>query len=138
MAGWSVSPADFIGVVEADIVKMQRGIVLDLMFEIAVNTAIDTGNYMGNSIVSIGAPDYSVNMNLDILGTEMQNAARAVLLDLKPYSKVFVQNNSPYGEMLEFGGYNGPTVKVTDAGYSRMAPRGTYGISVIAVSEKWA
>lgn len=138
MAGWSVSPADFIEVVEADLVKMQRGIVLDLMFEIAANTAIDTGNYMGNSIVSIGSPDYSVNMNLDILGTEMQNAARAVLLDLKPYSKVFVQNNSPYGEMLEFGGYNGPTVKVTDAGYSRMAPRGTYGISVIAVSEKWA
>lgn len=138
MAGWSVSPADFIEAVESDLVKMQRGIVLDLMFEIAANTAIDTGNYMGNSIVSIGSPDYSVNMNLDILGTEMQNAARAVLLDLKPYSKVFVQNNSPYGEMLEFGGYNGPTVKVTDAGYSRMAPRGTYGISVIAVSEKWA
>lgn len=138
MSGWSVSPVDFIGQVENDLVTMQRGIVLDLMFELVSNSAVDTGSYMANHLVSVGAPNYGTTLDLDALGTEAQNAARAAISDLKPYSVVYVQNNVPYGEILEFGGYNGPTIKVTSEGFSRMAPRGTYGISFISVAERWS
>ncbi|CAG8863150.1 hypothetical protein PS627_00086 [Pseudomonas fluorescens] len=137
MAGWSVSPVLFADQIEQDLVEMQKTIVMDLVNEITANAPIDSGNYMANNIVSIGAPDYSVNNTLDILGTATRGAASARLANLKPFSTVFVQNNSEYGEVIEFGGYNGPTMKVTATGFSRMSPKGVYGISFIAVSEKF-
>ncbi len=137
MAGWSLSPVLFADQIEEDLVEMQRSIVIELVNEITIHAPIDSGNYMANNIVSIGAEDYSVNTKLDILGTETRSAARAALTDLKPFSTVFVQNNSVYGEIIEFGGYpSGPSVKITPDGYSRMAPKGVYGISFIAVTEK--
>lgn len=138
MAGWSLSPALFADQIEKDLTEMQRQIVVELVDEIVINSPIDSGNYMGNHIVSIGAEDYSVNSRLDVLGTETKSAARAALASLKPFSTVFVQNNSAYGEVIEFGGYPGaPSVKLTPDGYSRMSPKGVYGISFIAVTEKW-
>lgn len=137
MAGWSVSPLLFIDQIEKDFVELQKSIVMDFVNEVTAKTPIDSGNYMANNIVSIGAPDYSVNTTLDILGAATRGAARAALANLKPFSTVFVQNNSDYGSVIEFGGYNGPTIKVTATGFSRMSPKGVYGISFIAVSEKY-
>lgn len=137
MAGWSIPPTRFIDQIEADLVRLQVSITMALVSEVISNSAIDSGNYMGNHIVSIGAPDYTVNTNLDVQGTVTKGLAQAKLVGLKPYQIIYVQNNSEYGEVLEFGGYRGPTVKVTSAGFSRMAPKGTYGISFIAVSERF-
>lgn len=137
MAGWTVPPLRFIDEIEADLVKLQVSITMAFVSELFLNSAIDTGNYMGNHIVSIGGPDYSVNNTLDAYGTLTKGAAQAALANLRPYQVVYVQNNSPYGEILEFGGYRGPTVKVNSAGFSRMAPKGTYGVSFIAVSERF-
>lgn len=138
MAGWSTSPALFADQIEKDLTEMQRQIVLELVDQVVINSPIDSGNYMGNHIVSIGAEDYSVNTRLDVLGAETKSAARAALTDLRPFSRVVLQNNSAYGEVIEFGGYpSGPSVKITPDGYSRMAPKGVYGISFIAVTEKW-
>lgn len=137
MAGWSIPPTRFIDQIEQDLVRLQASITMSFVSEVIINTAIDSGNYMGNHIVSIGAPDYSVNTTLDVQGAVVKGAAQAKLFGLKPYQAVYVQNNSAYGEKLEFGGYNGPTIKVTSAGFSRMAPKGTYGISFISVSERF-
>ncbi|WP_341959184.1 HK97 gp10 family phage protein [Pseudomonas sp. RC10] len=135
MMGWSISPTLFADQVENGLVTKQKQIVVDLVDEITSHAPIDSGQYMANNIVSVGSPNYSISSNHDILGTATRGAAAAALFDLKPFARVFVQNNVPYGEIIEFGGYNGPSLKVTDAGYSRMAPKGVYGLSFIAVAE---
>ncbi|MCS4284412.1 hypothetical protein M2396_002708 [Pseudomonas sp. BIGb0278] len=137
MAGWSLSPALFADQVEKDLVEMQRHIVIELVGEIISNAPVDSGAYMANNIVTIGSPSYDISQAVDISGQPTFAAATSALSDLKPFSTVYVQNNEPYGELLEFGGYNGPSEKVTFAGYSRMSPMGVYGISFIAVTEKW-
>lgn len=137
MAGWSIPPTRFIDEIERELVRLQVSITMAMVSEVITNSAIDSGDYMGNHIVSIGAPDYSVNTTLDVQGAVTKGAAQAKLAGLRPYQVVYLQNNSPYGEILEFGGYRGPTVKVTSSGFSRMAPKGTYGISFIAVSERF-
>ncbi|MFJ3486577.1 HK97 gp10 family phage protein [Pseudomonas sp. NPDC090202] len=135
MGGWSNPPGLFADQVENDLVEHQKQIVIDLVDEITSNAPIDTGQYMANNIVSIGSPDYSVRNDYDTLGTATRGTAKAALSSLKPFSLVYIQNNVDYGETIEFGGYNGPSLKVTDAGYSRMAPKGVYGLSFIAVTE---
>lgn len=135
MGGWSKSPALFAEQIEEDLVKKQRQLVTDIVDEITERAPIDTGQYMANNIVSIGSPDYSLVRALDRLGLATSEAARAVLTDLKPYSLVYIQNNVPYGEIIEFGKYNGPTVKVDAGGFSRQAPKGVYGLSFISVAE---
>ena len=135
MAGWSKALDLFATQIEDDLVAHQRQIVEDLIDEITSRAPIDSGQYMANNIVSIGSPDYGVNHNLDTLGTATRGTAKAALGSLKPFSLVFIQNNVAYGEVIEFGGYNGPTIKVNEAGYSRMAPKGVYGLSFIAVTE---
>ncbi len=137
MAGWSIPPTRFIDQIEADLVRLQVSITMAFVSEVIANSAIDSGNYMGNHIVSIGSPDYTVNTTLDVQGTVTKGLAQSKMAGLKPYQIVYVQNNSEYGEVLEFGGYRGPTVKVTSAGFSRMAPKGTYGISFISVTERF-
>ena len=133
--GWSTSPLLFADQVEEDLVAHQKQIVVDLIDEITSRAPIDSGQYMANNIVSIGSPDYGVTSNLDRLGTSTRGSAKAVISSLKPFSLVFIQNNVDYGEVIEFGGYRGPTLKVNDSGYSRMAPGGVYGLSFISVAE---
>lgn len=135
MGGWSKPLELFADQVEDDLVEHQKQIVVDLVDEITSRAPIDSGQYMANNIVSIGSPDYSVKRDLDTLGTSTRGTAKAALSNLKPFSLVYIQNNVVYGEIIEFGGYNGPTLKVNEAGYSRMAPKGVYGLSFISVTE---
>ena len=135
MAGWSNALDLFADQVEEDLVEHQKQIITDLIDEITARAPIDSGQYMANNIVSIGSPDYSVKRDFDVLGTATRGTAKAALSSLKPFSLVYVQNNVVYGEIIEFGGYNGPTIKVNEAGYSRMAPKGVYGLSFISVTE---
>jgi hypothetical protein len=135
MAGWSKALDLFADQVEEDLVTHQKQIVVDLMDEITSRAPIDSGQYMANNVVSIGSPDYSVTGNLDRLGTATRGSAAAKLSALKPYSLVYIQNNTIYGSLIEFGGYNGPSIKVNEGGYSRMAPKGVYGLSFLSVTE---
>lgn len=135
MGGWS-KPLDLYGdQIENDLVEHQKQIVVDLVDEITSRAPIDSGQYMANNIVSIGSPDYSIKRDFDVLGTATRGTAKAALSSLKPFSLVYIQNNVVYGEIIEFGGYKGPTLKVNEAGYSRMAPKGVYGLSFISVTE---
>ena len=137
MAGWSLSPTLFADQIKEDLTDMQRQIVIELVHEVLDNAPVDKGAYMANNIVTVGTPSYEVSQALDLTGEATFQAAVSALAGLKPFSTVYVQNNQPYAELLEFGGYEGPTEKVTPAGYSRMSPLGVYGISFIAVTEKW-
>lgn len=137
MAGWSLSPTLFADQIEEDLTGMQRQIVIELVREVLTNAPVDKGGYMASNIVTIGTPSYEISEALDLTGEATFQAAVSALSTLKPFSTVYLQNNQPYAEILEFGGYEGPTEKVTSAGYSRMSPMGVYGISFIAVTEKW-
>ncbi len=48
---------------------------------------------------------------------------------------MFLTNNLPYAEVAEFGGWKGPTEKVTDEGYSRQSPAGMVRKNVVRFNQ---
>jgi hypothetical protein len=45
----------------------------------------------------------------------------------------YLVNNMPYAEVAEYGGWNGPTDKVTESGFSTQAPEGMVRINFIRI-----
>lgn len=134
-SGWSFPPTAFADMIDVEVSRRVRTIALALLNEIIERSPVDTGRFRGSHIVSIGQPVYTVTTELDPSGGNTLSRGSAVLSGLEPYTQVFIQTNLPYAERLENGGYNGPTEKVTEAGFSKQAPEGVYGLAFISVSE---
>ncbi len=134
MAGWSIPPTAFIDQIESDLTKQARIIAMALLGEVVKRSPVDTGRFRGNNIVSVGAPVFSATTNVDKDGSATITAGQSVLAGLKPYTVIYIQNSLPYSEKLENGGYNGPTAKVDEQGFSRQAPGGIYGLSFAGVA----
>ena len=135
--GWSFPPSAFAVQIDEEVSKRVRTIALALLNEVVERSPVDEGRFRGSHIVSIGLPVYTVTTEMDPTGSGALSRGSAALSGLEPYTTVFIQTNLPYAERLENGGYNGPTAKVTDAGFSRQAPAGVYGLAFISVSEAY-
>ncbi|MDD2005145.1 HK97 gp10 family phage protein [Pseudomonas putida] len=121
MAGWSIPPTAFADQIESDLVKQARIIAMALLGEIVLRSPVDTGRFRGNTMVSIGVPVFATTDNVDKDGAATIAAGQAVLLGLKPYTRIFLQNNLVYAEKLENG-------------HSKKAPNGVFGISFTGVA----
>lgn len=135
--GWSFPPSAFADQVDEEVSKHVRTIALALLNEVVLRSPVDEGRFRGSHIVSIGQPVYTVTTEFDPTGSGALSRGSSALSGLEPYTTVFIQTNLPYAERLENGGYNGPTAKVTEAGFSRQAPAGVYGLAFISVSEAY-
>jgi hypothetical protein len=119
---WSALPSVFLGLVEQAVVERHKAIVLAMMGEIILRAPVDTGRFLANNIVSIGAPVYYSIDAIDKTGQETRAKAEAELAALKPYTVTYTQNNLIYAGPLEDG-------------HSRQAPAGIYGIAFYGVSQ---
>lgn len=82
------------------------------------------GTFRGSHMVSIGAPDLSVIENIDPSGNETINKGSMLIKASGKFPVIYIQTNSPYGEMLELG-------------HSTQAPGGVYDLAFIGVSEAY-
>ena len=82
------------------------------------------GTFRGSHMVSIGAPDLTVVENVDPSGRETINKGAMLIRASGQFPVIYIQTNSPYGEMLELG-------------HSTQAPGGVYDLSFIGVSEAY-
>lgn len=82
------------------------------------------GAFRGSHMVSIGAPDLTVLENVDPSGRETINKGSMLIRASGQFPVIYIQTNSPYGEMLELG-------------HSTQAPGGVYDLAFIGVSESY-
>lgn len=105
--------------------RTRRGVVLKLFGSIVMDTPVDTGRLRGNWQTSVSAPksgelereDKTGSITVSEIQGNMGDGSRGDI-------SVFFTNNLPYAEVAEYGGWDGPTEKVTEEGYSRKSPAG--------------
>ncbi|MCP3684776.1 MAG: hypothetical protein GY861_19075 [bacterium] len=107
-----------------------KKITLDIFRDIIKMSPVDKGSFRASHQIGIDTPSEDVV----IMGGESKSnkrAARAKALEqTKKLSQadaadtIWISNNLPYAEKLEYGGYNdGPK---TTGGFSKQAPQGVY------------
>lgn len=82
------------------------------------------GTFRGSHMVSIGAPDLSVIDRVDPSGSATISEGSMLIKASGKFPVIYIQTNSPYGEMLELG-------------HSTQAPGGVYDLAFIGVSEAY-
>ena len=82
------------------------------------------GTFRGSHMVSIGAPDMTVVENVDPSGRDTISKGSMLIKASGQFPVIYIQTNSPYGEMLELG-------------HSTQAPGGVYDLAFIGVSEAY-
>lgn len=82
------------------------------------------GTFRGSHIVSIGSPDMTVTTEPDPSGRDTISKGSMLIRACGQFPVIYIQTNSPYGEMLELG-------------HSTQAPGGVYDLAFIGVSEAY-
>lgn len=82
------------------------------------------GTFRGSHIVSIGSPDMTVTDEPDPSGSNTIHKGSMLIKASGKFPVIYIQTNSPYGEMLELG-------------HSTQAPGGVYDLAFIGVSEAY-
>ena len=113
---------EFSNEVEGGVIKLKSDIATHLIESISEKMPTDTTRARANTIVSNRARDTSFDEEArDKSGQEAIRKGKAVIArNVKPFSKIFVQNNAPYIEKLE-------------GGHSNQAPLGMFGLAVAEV-----
>ncbi|WP_336579396.1 hypothetical protein [Alcaligenes sp. CHO6] len=123
--GWSKPPTAFIKVVEQDLGQKRHQVAVEALAAVVASSPVDSGAYRANHRVSIDGVDLGYDLEkIDPSGAEtLQAGNEAISSAASPYCETVIQNNIPYGEVLEDG-------------HSGQAPAGVYGVAFAAVVEK--
>lgn len=141
MAKWTRAPFLFADDVMKDAHKLQRGMAITVLNNLQLLSPVLEGTFRNAHVVSFGSPDmrYTPNPN------GMSIAFSAIdTLTANKLPTIFIQNNSPQGSVIEFGGYPSPVKKGThmgggkyeirsSGGYSKQAPQGVYKLAYEAM-----
>lgn len=145
MAWKGTKPTDFILQVTKDAEKLVKDIAIDTIQMLATQSPVDTGAYRFSHIVSINSPDYS---HKEINGDPVPTALSKIV-GFQLGSVIYIQNNSPYAGVIEFGGYPNPPKKgswnkkakryeiKSSGGYSMQAPKGVYTVTFNYIVQKY-
>ena len=117
--GWDVNLSDeFLKNTEQEILRIKLKVVIYLLQRIIQRSPVDTGAFRGNHRVSVGAIDESSSKEIkDVSGSNTLSAGISAVSAAKALDAIYVQNNLPYAEKLEYG-------------HSKQAPHGIYALSL--------
>ncbi|KKW80368.1 hypothetical protein AAV97_04965 [Acinetobacter sp. Ag2] len=144
MSRWSINPTDFIDTIKEDADQHCKNIIADTLQQVAVRSPVHKGSYRFSHIVSINTEDYSTKQGN---GDPVQ-AAVGTIASFKFGDKAYIQNNTPYGDVIEYGGYPDPVkkgswvkgkgyIKKSAGGFSRQAPNGVYTLAFQYIASKY-
>jgi hypothetical protein len=101
--GFGDDVAKWTAKTEVKIETAIRKIAIDVFAEVIMMSPVDTGRFRGNWQVAIGSvPTGTLELD-DKAGTATLSAAQAKALELKAGQTIFLVNNLPYAEALEYG-----------------------------------
>lgn len=131
MAGWTLDPGAWADKQKAKIIDIRREIAFALFAKILYRTPVDTGRARQNWIVTLNGGSLAYNPDAAKGGTVLADGRR-VIYNAKGDDTIIIQNNLPYIEKLEYGGYgpNSPSGKTVN-GFSKQAPRGMVGVTML-------
>lgn len=115
--GFADQVAAFSDKTKAKLELAVRKIAIDVFAEVIMMSPVDTGRFRGNWQVAIGSmPTGTVELD-DKAGTATLAKAQAEAMGLQAGQVIFLINNLPYAEALEYG-------------HSRQAPGGMIRLTV--------
>lgn len=121
---WDKDPVSFIDdVVLKDGSKLVKDIATDMANGIYDLSPVDTSEFISNTNITMGEPDYSHNP-AKRLGRGGARAQGMSVINSLPDDRLFtvaIANGTPHGKYLEWG-------------RSRQAPNGVYLVTYMAVS----
>jgi len=108
-----------------NMVNVRKSLFFDLSKQIMERTPVDKGRAIGNWIPSIGKPSRRTTRgNNNFVMARVQNVLKKTRFD----DTLYLVNNLPYINKLEYGGYSdGP---LTTGGFSNKAPKGMVRVTV--------
>lgn len=113
--------------------QSRRAITLELFISVIGETPVDKGYLRANWLISFDNPRTEQLDRADKSGEISKAEARELVKVSDGDQKIYLCNNLPYAWKAEFGGWNGPSAKVTDEGYSKQAPAGMVRKNVIRI-----
>lgn len=127
---FAASLAEFADEVKGSIETVFREVIIEIGSSVITMSPVDSGRFRGNWQYSINSPKQGELDRLDPTGEKATAELIEGALQFKVGETAFIVNNAPYALKLEFGGYNGPTEKVNESGYSRLAPKGMVRVTL--------
>lgn len=128
MAQWTMDLNKYVKKTKTQISEVRTAYAYALYSSIVRKTPVDTGRARANWNISAGRPDTSVTEN-----TRTTPKPKTAMPNPEGDESIFISNNLPYIETLEYGGYpknpkggNGKTIN----GYSKQAPEGMVGVTL--------
>ena len=103
MAGFAEQVGAFTRKAESKIETAIRKIALDVFTEVIMMSPVDTGRFRGNWQCAIGSAPSGILELDDKTGTAVLAKAQAEALGLKAGQTIFLVNNLPYAQALEYG-----------------------------------
>lgn len=99
----------FAGTLAPDLAsKLQRKLVLEALIRCVNRSPVDTGRFRANWTVSVGQEGlrfFFDSTDPGRSGGVAVNRERPIIDQIPAYSIAYIQNNIPYAEVIEFGGY---------------------------------
>ena len=123
--------------------KTVRGSTIALWKAVILDSPVDKGRFRGNWFASSTTPETKVTTNVDKTGAATVSRATAEVLTAADWQNMWLSNNLPYSEVIEFGGYPNPAKLGswnkseqryeinTIGGYSDQAPSGVVRTNVV-------
>ena len=101
-------------------------IAMDTLRGVVLKSPVDTGRFRGNWIVSINSPSMEQTPATDASGSGTINKGMAAIegYDVETTSRIYIQNNLPYGNRLENG-------------WSKQAPKGMVSLTLNEMNTKY-
>ena len=101
-------------------------IAMDTLRGVVLKSPVDTGRFRGNWIVSINSPSMAQTPATDASGSGTINKGMAAIegYDVETTSRIYIQNNMPYGNRLENG-------------WSKQAPKGMVSLTLNEMNTKY-
>jgi hypothetical protein len=154
MATWTIPPEKMAEVPKELVADVRRVYAFDIFNNVVARTPVDTGAARQNWIVTLNDQTLEHTEKKENTLARTLRAGELTIVFAKGDDTIFIQNNAPYINMLEYGGYpknpkhegksklmfnknkEGRLVSITGGdsktvnGYSRQAPNGMVGVTL--------
>lgn len=137
MAHWTMDLNKYVKKTKTQISEVRTAYAYALYSSIVRKTPVDTGRARANWNISAGSPDTSTTEN-----TRKTPQPKSRMPEVHGDESIYISNNLPYIETLEYGGYpkdvkkgtynkkNGTYEVRSVNGYSKQAPEGMVGVTL--------
>lgn len=129
MAHWTIDISKYAEKKGKEIKDIRRAYAFALYASIVKKTPVDTGRARGNWNISVGKVDSSTDDNRK----GIRYKGTGDVPNPNGDESIFISNNLPYIETLEYGGYPNPPKGgkgKTVNGFSKQAPNGMVGVTL--------